>query len=247
MLCPNCSDKLASYYLDHQEVMHCDNCGGSFFRNNAINRITIKSAKYLRKKQDNILSQGPKICPIDKVEMKIITNSSAVPTGCILFECHKCTGVWSYFNDLVQFKKAQNAKIAYFKLWQIPLPSIKSVLLVSLFAVMSLTLFSQASSFLNTNLQKAKASDLINNISISQANSDILVTFRSQIPLTTTITLIDTNSGTKSEFIVSKEFLLVHFILIPNIETNENTVYFITGFGTDGKKHTTDTVPLTAQ
>ena len=142
MICPNCGAKLKLTDFNNIIFNHCPNCGGSFFGDNQINRISLKQARKLNKsKSSDIISSEEKICPIDGIPMSRLTNKS-IPHHVTLLGCNKCKSVFAYPNDLVEFKKAQQVKINYFKSWRLPLPSLKSVLVYASFIIVSLSFIS---------------------------------------------------------------------------------------------------------
>ncbi len=139
MFCPNCLKPMNLVVADNQNILHCPNCGGSFFEENGINRITVETAQKLAEdKTSDEVSGTEKKCPKDQTSLKpIFTDynrfqpiSAPFPTDVTLLRCPKCQGIFAYPDDLIKFKQAQIAKIEYFKLWNIPLPSLKSVIIL---------------------------------------------------------------------------------------------------------------------
>lgn len=140
MHCPNCRHILTVINLEGIEVDHCNSCGGSLFEANEINRISLKDAERLALiRQTDVISGGEKISPRDGSILTRITNES-IPQHVTLLSSESTGEVFAFAEDLVEFKKAQNAKVEYYKAWHIPMPPVASVLVFgfALFAAASL-------------------------------------------------------------------------------------------------------------
>lgn len=140
MHCPNCRHILTVIDLDGIEVDHCNSCGSTLFEANEINRITLKDAERLSLiKQTDVISGGEKISPRDGSPLTRITSDS-IPQHVTLLESRTTGEVFAYAEDLLEFKKAQSAKVDYYKAWHIPMPPVASVLVFgfAVFAAASL-------------------------------------------------------------------------------------------------------------
>jgi Zn-finger nucleic acid-binding protein len=212
MLCPNCSEHLETLELSHQKVLHCNNCGGSFFEENGINRITEQDAKTLTQgAQNNIVMGTPKICPKDNIFLHSINNDEAIPSYVSLLKCPKCNGVFAYSDDLIKFKKAQNAKLEFFKVWQNPLPALKSVLVLSFLAVLSLTVFSNLNS---RSLQITKADSFIGTVSFTHSGRYLFVNFSTATPFTSSILITDKTTNSSHVTPISPKLSKLHYATI---------------------------------
>lgn len=67
-------------------------------------------------------------------------TEESIPRSVTAYQCPQGHGYLFPGNELVKFKEAQEAKLAYHRLWNIPLPNMKSVLLGSLGLVMAIGL-----------------------------------------------------------------------------------------------------------
>lgn len=103
MICPNCDRRMQEYLFDHQTLLHCDGCGGSYFAQNGINRISLATAKVLQKdlkSADQVTTTQPEpakqihphFCPRDHGVMLPLYNDETVPHDVELLECHDCHG-----------------------------------------------------------------------------------------------------------------------------------------------------------
>lgn len=136
MHCPNCHHILTKVQLDTIEVEHCNSCGGTLFEANEINRVTEKDAERLSlMKQTDAISGGEKLSPRDGSILQRI-QSESIPQHVTLLESKSTGEVFAFAEDLLEFKKAQDAKINYYKSWHIPMPPLANVLVFG-FAVMA--------------------------------------------------------------------------------------------------------------
>lgn len=189
MSCSNCGWQLVGRHLDNQTVFHCGNCGSTFFEENGINRISLASALQLSadKKNDEI-SGDQKRCPKDGNRLTAILNDEAIPRGVTLLRCDSCRGVFAYPDDLIQFKKAQNAKVDYYKMWQAPFSSLKTVIVLSFILFISFGTYLAYNTLQNTTNRQIQASDQIKNLSITSSGRFVFMTFQ-------------TNSSVRSQII----------------------------------------------
>ncbi len=183
MSCPNCGRQLLSHHLDNQTVLHCANCGGSFLEENGINRISLKSSVQLAadKKNDEISGEH-KRCPKDGHRLAAILNDEAVPQNVTLLRCPRCRGIFAFSDDLVQFKKAQSAKVGYYKMWETPLSSIRTVVVLSFIAIVSAGLFFTFNAVQNNTSQQIQASDQVKNIAVNISGRFLFMTFQTNSP-----------------------------------------------------------------
>lgn len=192
MSCPNCGRQLVGLPLDNQIVFHCANCGGSFFDENGINRISLKSAIQLSTdKKTEEISGAQKRCPKDGYRMSAILNDEAIPRNITLIRCQRCHGIFAYPDDLIQFKKAQNSKVDYYKMWQSPLSSLRAVIVLSFIVIVSAGLFFTFNTIQNNTATQFQASDLIKNMSIRSSGRFIFMTFQTTYPSRSQIILND--------------------------------------------------------
>ena len=210
---------------DNQIILHCSNCGGSFFEENSINRISQESAYQLSqdKKSDEVSGQE-KNCPKDKLALVTLTNDESIPSDVTLLECSKCKGIFTFPDDLVRFKKAQDAKIAYFKIWGIPLPSLRAVVVLSFVALVSALTFSRFILFQQESLGQAKASDLIKKIDLSQSGYYRFISFKTSIPLVSRIVLRDTGGKIITK-VMSEKPAKLHFTTISDFPKQAEVHY----------------------
>ena len=228
MVCPNCKEKLTEDILDGQSVLHCANCGGSFFQENGINRISISSAQKLAAETKvNNISSKEKLCPKDQTLLVPFQSEESIPPDVILLHCNTCQGIFTYPNDLVIFKKAQAVKIDYFKLWGIPLPSIKSIAVLSVFLVVSLVSLLAYTYWQNQNISNIQAQDLVKNIYLTSANRYLFISFKTLLPLKSRLIFTDATSGQTIEKIINSDPSTFHQLTTTDVNLEDEVFYQI--------------------
>lgn len=241
MTCPNCSHPMNYVCLDNQNILHCDNCGSSFFEENGINRITFASAEKLAsdKKTDEIFGRE-KLCPNDHLCLKPLSSSEAVPQNISVLKCSRCHGVFAFPDDLLAFKKAQTTKIEFFKAWFKPLPSLRTVLVISFTAIVVGSVFYQLNTFFKNYSQPSQASDLITKINFTRSGRYLLVFFKTKTPMRSKIIFEDKTNGKRTEKTISNLQLTVHQVTISDLSLDDEIWYQIVLTDKQGKETKTE-------
>jgi len=226
---------------DNQIILHCDNCAGSFFEENGINRISQQSAYELsqNKKSDEI-SGLEKKCPNDETILIALHENESIPSDVTLLQCQKCKGVFAFPDDLIRFKKAQEVKVSYFKTWGIPLPSLKAVVILSFVALVSAAVFSRYLLFQQGSLGQTQAQNLIKKISFSRSGRYLFIYFNSTLPLRSSIVFTDTKNGNVFTEIVSSKPTTLHHITTTDISFTESFTYHVVLIDGNGKEVKTE-------
>lgn len=135
MLCPSCNHKLLPVSLKGKMgpvvLDYCQICGGVWSDQGEINFVELKNLSPLFQLIPSIVrdsSQDRLLCPRDKHVLQLF-RAESVPPDTSIFRCENCDGIFFPTATLPEFKKAQEAKVNYFKTWKIPLPSVYAVLL----------------------------------------------------------------------------------------------------------------------
>ena len=226
MLCPNCGKNLIEDVIDDQNIFHCSNCGGTFFQENGINRISVKSAeKIAMDLKNNQVLDGDKLCPLDNNLMIPLQTGENIPNNVSLLHCLKCKSVYANPNDLVIFKKAQLAKIDYFKIWNIPLPSIRSVAVLSVILFVSVLSLTAYSLLQRQNLYSIQAQDQIKNLYLTSSNRYLLISFKTLYPFRSKIIFRNLTTQTTTEKNISEEAKTLHILTTGDINLDEE-IYF---------------------
>lgn len=253
MHCPQCSAIMAPLTYDNQHLVHCPACGGTFFEENGINRISIESARLLAASptRDSSLvtrnSITPLSCPRDNTALVQLVENPAVPQTVRLHECRKCFGVFAMGEDILAFKLAQNAKVNYLKLWHIPMPSIRSVMVISV--VMFLMAGVITNQYLTSSPQVApiQADELVKNVYITSSDHYVFIYFKTPIPLESRIVFTDTVTGTTIIKPISQTFSLEHHLTTGDLPLNHPLSYHLIVTDQRGNASLTKESPLNLQ
>jgi uncharacterized protein YbaR (Trm112 family) len=239
MLCPNCNNDLEELKLDNQNVLHCSSCKSSFFEENGINRITASTAKKLADgKKDFFVSGNTKVCPKDKSPLSPIKDDELIPANVTLLRCNQCRGIFAYPDDLMNFKKAQEVKIDFFKTWSKPLSSLRSVLVMVFVAVFFISII------VRNNVQKvqvsqSRADELITNLNIFININHFSITFKTPVPLRSELSIEDKTTGQTIRKIISDKQTTVHYAVITGTKINAETYYKIILYDNEGGRFET--------
>ena len=161
--CPNCKHQLSRIQLELVEVDHCNNCGATLFDYNEINRISVSDAEKLSlMKETNDISGDEKFSPRDGSPLKRVPDES-VPQHVTLLRSDTTQEVFAFADDLINFKKAQEAKLTFFKAWHIPLPALSSVLVFGFVVAVSVSTVLLSSRLTQPHSQIIRASELCQN------------------------------------------------------------------------------------
>lgn len=226
MSCPNCQSPMVVKVLENQTILHCANCGSSFFEENGINRITVNEAELLAKnKTTDEVSGNDKICLKDGSVMRQMLNQESIPQDVTLLRCPTCKSLFVFPDDLIRFKQAQEAKLNYFKTWQMPLPSLKAVVALSFVALTAALVFSRTIYFQNNSISSTQAHDIIKKIYASKSGQYIFLSFTTQLPVATQVVFRDITSNKTFKKEVSSTPSTNHYITTGNLNPN-NEIYY---------------------
>lgn len=225
MVCPRCGHSLNQ--SKHWNIMHCSYCGTNVLEDNIINRISLQEARELdvhtNQPQINNISH---LCPYDHAPLSLLQEES-IPQFVTILKCHICQRIVISGDDLVAFKKAQKAKVNFFKNWQMPLPSLHSVLVYSMLVALGLTTLSMFGTIFTPHTTSTQARDIIKNITISQNNANTIIYFTSIVPISSRITFYNkSNNKVLLDSVISNAFTTVHLINITSIQPSAD-IYFI--------------------
>ncbi len=228
MKCPVCQSKLIDRESDNQPLLHCRRCGGTYFEQNGINRISVSTANKLSSdKTEKITTPLDLSCPKDQSLMIRISDEEAIPLDVEIFRCPSCYGLFAPSEDLKKFKKAQRAKIQFFKIWGKPMPSPRAVLAFSFIGLIGLGLLLSliVSNFRYT--KTAAADQNIKNIYVKRDKTMAFVSFITSADYRSKITLTNKKTGEKKTLVVSKDPTQVHVATLTNLKEKDQLVYEI--------------------
>ncbi len=227
--------------IDNQSILHCRNCGGTFFDENGINRIEEKSAEKLSQDKVNFfIADKEKLCPRDATLLEPTSAGENVPPEVTLLRCNTCHGVFVFSDDLLKFKKAQAAKIDYFKLWGIPLPSVRSIAVISIVLFITAVSFSTFTYWQQQNISNIQAQDLIKNLYITHSNRYLLISFKTSLPLKARVIFHDITSGQTFEKTINDEPSLFHELTTGDVNLAHDIFYQVILTDKKGKEAKTE-------
>ena len=240
MNCPNCNLSLTEMTLDNQHVLHCLSCGGSFFEENGVNRISIESAEKLSTGGgEERKNASPNFCPRDHAALLPLYDDETIPQGLEFFRCAKCHGVFALPKDLITFKRAQIAKVEYFRLWSRPIPSLHAVLVFSFLLVVSAASYGMLTNISKQGSTATRASEIVERTTIIKSGRYTLVSFHTTLPYRSEILLINKATGAQTIKEVAKEPTLSHIVTLTDVDPDQEYFYKIRL--TDGAGKVTET------
>lgn len=231
-------------HADKQLILHCDNCGGSFFEENSINRISSQTAFELsQNKQSDEISGDKKFCPKDAHQLEIVAHSEeSLPPDVTLLRCPSCKGIFAFPDDLVNFKKAQEAKVNYLAAWKIPLGSLRSVVILSVVAFLSAMLFTVA--LYSRPSSRSQAKDIVKSVYVNQSGAYILLSFQTSLPMKSQIIIDDRTTATVITKTIDVEPKTVHQITLSGLNLNHSIYYQLLLTDREEKQVKTEVVKL---
>lgn len=243
MTCPHCGSPLSFISIDTsdgqtQTVDECLNCGGHFLSPYMANFLTIETAKNVDSvlpKSNAVPSTHP-VCPKCSQSMSSITDDS-VPGTVTVFTCPNNHGDFFPKNQLINFKKAQQAKIYYHKLWGIPLKSAFAVIIPIVILFSAITVIPSLLKQLGTSQEsRVKAGDILTSPLITPiSNTQVLISFSTQNPV---ITQIRFTEGLDKTFNISQTPQTNHMLNVDSLAPGTLYKYVII-LNTKGKITTT--------
>jgi len=220
MQCPNGDGELLikSQARDRLNITyhHCPTCHGFW--------VDAFNANYL--KTEDLASEGvalkgspttlQPICPQCHQPLTI-THGENIPQNVQTWKCPNNHGYFFPKGELFKFKKAQEAKINYFKLWSIPFPKVASVLLaVFVFFIVSVSLVTiqQRKSY------QLQAKNILTSHAAYVANRSVDIA-----AITNAKTVITVHIGAYQQNMSTKDYL-VHELFISNLIAGRYDYYF---------------------
>lgn len=241
MICPNCKKKMKEKLLDKQSLYHCGNCGSSFFEQNGINRITLKSASELsHEKKEDLYTPDQKKCPRDNTDMKEIDNEDSIPREVSLFQCPVCWGIFVYPQDLIVFKKAQKVKIQFFKLWGKPLPSVQNILVFGFITLVSVSLLGAMVTLQKQKADVSQASGPAKGVRFEMMKNGLVVYFTTTLPYQSKIVMTDPVKDISIVKTLSDTPVMIHILNIKDVDIQKGMTYHLELRDENGTLTTTD-------
>lgn len=236
MICPDCGAPLTPTNIVAKdkkivEVDCCLGCGGIWMDHWEANQITLKSARDLGKKlfrsRKGISGSGGSTCPLCNTEL-LPFRAESIPLSCSVKYCPKCAGNWFPSGQLVEFKKAQESKLNYVKIWKIPIGSPYAILLPAVvFILIAGAIPATVALVQRRQEQRSSASDFVKSISIQNVSLDsVAVYWDTDAPVRSEIEIGDSPSAGQ-KIIVSAQPATTHRIKISLLTPGKKYFYRI--------------------
>lgn len=225
--CPNRDGFLKTYTTSGKNGLpvtyhRCPHCRGFWMSAFAANFLTdsdIESAHYhpgdIRFTQHHSDGAGfTPLCPECKAHL-LLSHADNIPAGISAFHCPVGHGYFFPAGELTKFKTAQQAKIAYHKLWNIPLPSVASVLLAGVVVILLSGIIATTIAIRQqqTNVSQARQL-LVSHSTLPTAGGTVFFVATTSVSATVTlhipaVTIVDVRMETQDR--------LIHTANVPNL------------------------------
>ncbi len=243
MTCPLCHEQMSSIEIETTDgqitsVDECHNCGGHFLPPvlaNFISQNTAKNIDSIIPKATSLPIAAP-VCPHCHQNMSSIKDD-AVPQTVTVFSCPNNHGDFYPKNQLLLFKKAQDAKINYHKLWGIPLKSAFAVIVPVIVLFTAITVIPNVVDQIRLNQEnRVKAGDILTQPLITPiSGTQVLISFSTKNSVKTSITFTE---GLNKTFDVSSKEDTNHLLSVDDLKPQTSYKYYIT-IDYQGKKTNT--------
>jgi Zn-finger nucleic acid-binding protein len=233
MNCPHCNSPLSFIAIDTTDgqtksIDECLNCGGHFLPPYLANFLSIETAKNVDSvlpKSKTVPSSSP-VCPKCGQNMSSIKDDS-VPGNVTVFTCPNNHGDFFPIGQLLQFKKAQQAKIYYHKLWGIPLKSAFAVIIPLVIVFTAITAMPTIVKQLSiTQETRIKADDILTPPLITPISStQVLISFSTKSPAKAQVRFTE---GLDQTFAISQTPQSNHLLNVEGLTSGTLYKYIIT-------------------
>lgn len=252
MNCPFCSTKLQDIEVHTKDdqpgiISECFNCGGHWFPRWLANDITSIEAANIDAviPKTSVNTPDQPRCPVCQTRLAQISHDP-VPNGISVWTCPQGHGNFFPYKQLLQFKKAQEAKLTYHALWGIPIKSLVSVMLPVL-AVLAIAggLPLTIKEFQKGGENRTQASSIHSKPLITPiSNTSALISFTTKTSHTSSLKLYQ---GTTliSQYSISLQPAINHQIVLEDLLPSTEYAFTITLIDVATKKQfDTESFPL---
>lgn len=223
MTCPQCSENLSNLEIittdgTPKNIEECLNCGGHFLEGYLVNFISTETAHNIDSvlpKKKNLSNTEPKCHHCGQI-MFAIKDGDSIPLAVTVYNCPNGHGDFFPKGQLLLFKKAQDAKINYHKLWGIPLKTVFAVVIPLFVIFTSVTVLPSVVKELNKNQEtRVNASEIVTPPLITPlSDSQVLISFSTKNNVTTSLIF---TSGLTKTVVVSQKPSTNHLVSIENL------------------------------
>jgi hypothetical protein len=153
--------------------------------------------------------------------MKTLQEES-IPQFVTLLKCEKCCGIFTFADDLVNFKKAQKTKLHFYKTWQLPFPSLKTVLVYSFILFTTVSILYSLTIINVRQSMNTQAEDVVKSIKISKIENVAVVYFTTKGAFRSKAIFYNQTTGQQTQKAISDKLTTVHFLTVSDITTSES-------------------------
>ncbi|HSV95286.1 MAG TPA: hypothetical protein VLH94_04955 [Spirochaetia bacterium] len=244
MTCPHCTSPLSFISIDTtdgqtQTINECLNCGGHFIPPYIANFLSVETAKNIDSvlPKSKIVPATHPVCPQCGQVMSSIKDD-AVPETVTVFTCPNNHGDFFPKGQLLSFKKAQQAKIYYHKLWGIPLKSAFAIIIPLIIAFTAISVIPTIIKQIGTSQEsRVKAGDILTAPLITPVSStQVLISFSTKNPVIASIRFTE---GLDKTFTLSETAQTNHLLSVDSLTSGTLYKYVIT-LNISGKTTTTN-------
>ena len=245
MNCPHCGAQLTSLEINTTDdqvtsIEECLNCGGHVLPPILANFISTNSAKNI----DSVLPKATSLPSHEPTcqhchQHMIAIKDDSVPNNVTVFACPNNHQEFYPKDQLLKFKKAQDAKINYHKLWGIPIKSAFAVLVPVVIIFAAITVIPNTLQMSQTSQEaRVKASEILTQPLITPISStQVLISFSTKNAVKTSIKF---TSGQDKTFEVSSEPGTNHLLSVSDLEPQTTYKYIMQIITSDKTLNTTE-------
>lgn len=235
--CPHCNKQLKRKVIHtvgagRIDVDYCPACGGIFFDQGEVNRITAKNAEELVQNAKDYkphIYQNDHTCPRCGASLRRFFGES-VPDDVHILRCPDCSGTWFEADELTRFKKAQNTKLNYYRTWKLPLSSLSKVLIpIALFITLTSVTLITVDQVQQETYTSIQAQEIITEpvVIVGEDNTSITILFTTSEPARTELVFYHDKPIGKMTVPISNSLSKVHQVEVLNVSPGRPYQYQI--------------------
>ncbi|MBI4137111.1 zf-TFIIB domain-containing protein [Candidatus Roizmanbacteria bacterium] len=236
--CPTCGKQLTKKSINtvgagRIDVDYCQNCGGIFFDQGEVNRLSKNATKDLveetKSHAEHQYGIGTNTCPRCGASLRRFFGES-VPDDVHVLRCPDCRGTWFDAENLTQFKEAQEAKLNYFRTWKLPLPSLSAVLIpIALLVTLTGVTLITVDQVKRGTYTQTRAREVLTapTVIVGADNTTVTIIFTTTEPARTTLLFWYEKPFGKAVLPISSELSTAHQIQLENLQAGKTYYYQI--------------------
>lgn len=243
MKCPQCEQELTTTEItttDNQKTLihECYNCGGHFFPSLIANFIDTSTANNIDsispKSKEKATASHQYKCPVCN-DTLINLQDDSVPQNLNIFTCPENHGHFFPIGQLLAFKKAQAAKLAYHQIWGIPLKSAFAILLpiIAIFTIVGVIPLTVSEIQKRQESRVAASSPVSNPVIVPLEEGQYILSFTSKYPAKSSIQLNSKNGNESLD--ISTDYKTTHIITLKNLTPQTSYTYKLLITNTQGE------------